>query len=449
MNKRAFIKTSSALLAGGALAPLVSCSRREQRPARTNWAGNLTYSAAQLDMPRSVEEVSDIVKKAKKLRALGSRHCFNAIADSGYAQISLERMRAVLSLDEKGRTVTVEAGIRYGDLCPYLHEKGYALHNLASLPHISIAGACATATHGSGVSNGNLATAVSGMELVTASGEVATLSREKDGDSFAGAVVGLGGLGVVTKLTLDIQPTFEMGQRVYLNLPLESLRDDFDSIVESGYSVSLFADYQAKNVNQVWIKGKVDSGATLPAESDFFGAKPADRNVHPLIELSAVNCTEQMGTPGEWYERLPHFRMDFTPSSGTELQSEYFVPRENALAAYLALQDMGSELGPLLMISEVRTVAEDDLWMSTAYGRPTVAFHFTWKQDWGALKRLLPKIEHSLEAFGARPHWGKMFTMTPTTLETLYPKISEFRQLLNEFDPSGKFRNAYLEEYIV
>jgi xylitol oxidase len=446
MDKRTFLKTSSALTIGGVLLPLASCGP-EERPAapRTNWAGNLTYSAERLHEPQTIEEVQDIIRSSEKIRALGSRHCFNPIADSPVSQISLRHLNHIGAIDEAARQVTVEAGVRYGELGPYLHEQGYAVHNLASLPHISVAGACATATHGSGIANGNLATAVAAIELVRADGEQLTLTRE-DPD-FAGAVVGLGALGVVTRLTLNLVPTFAMRQHVYQYLPLAELETHFDEIMGSAYSVSLFTDWQSETVNQVWIK-RVDDEEPFVAAPEFYGARLADRKVHPILELSAESCTEQMGEVGPWYDRLPHFKLEFTPSSGTELQSEYFVPRANAWEVMRLFQDMGDQLGSLLMISEIRTIASDDYWMSTAYGRESVAFHCTWEQDWEALQALLPVIERALEPYGARPHWGKNFTMQPGTLQSRYQKLPEFKALLEAYDPGGKFRNPFIDEHL-
>ena len=222
--------------------------------------------------------------------------------------------------------MTVEGGIRYGELGPQLHDEGYALHNLASLPHISIAGACATATHGSGVALGGLATAVVAIEFIDAAGDLVTLSREKNADTFPGAVVSLGALGVITKLTLDVEPAFAVRQDVYLDLPLAAVEAHFDEIMSAGYSVSLFTDWQGDTVEQVWIKTGARATNSRRAAS-FFGARPATRNMHPLAHLDAVNCTEQMGVAGPSYDRLPHFRMGFTPASGEELQVEYFVPQ--------------------------------------------------------------------------------------------------------------------------
>jgi xylitol oxidase len=332
----------------------------------------------------------------------------------------------------------------YGQLCPYLDSKSFALHNLASLPHISIAGACSTATHGSGERNGNLATAVSALELVTAAGEVVKLSRHQDGEAFQGAVVGLGSLGVITKVTLDIQPAFIVRQHVYENLPLAEVRDHFDAIESSAYSISLFTDWQKQRVSEVWIKSRVEEGQAFDATPEFFGAKLATKNLHPIAELSAENCTEQMGVPGPWYERLPHFRMGFTPSAGKELQSEYFVPRQHAVEAILAVERLRGHVSPHLMISEIRTIAADNLWLSPCYEQPCVSIHFTWKQDWPAVSKLLPMIEKELAPFKARPHWGKLFTMSPTELKSAYKKLPDFIQLSKKYDPQGKFRNEFL-----
>ncbi len=278
----------------------------------TNWAGNLTYSTDALDEAASVEQVRSIVRAQAKLKALGTRHCFNFIADSRHHLVSLKPLHEVVALDREKRTVTVQAGITYGQLCPYLDQQGFALHNLASLPHISVAGACTTATHGSGERNGNLATSAAALEIVTANGDLVKLSRESDGDAFRGAVVGLGVLGVITRITLDVEPTYSVRQYVYENMPLAQVRDHFDEIQRSGYSVSLFTDWQKQRVNEVWIKTRSE----FAAPPEFFGAKLATRNLHPIVELSAENCTEQMGKPGPWYDRLPHFRMGFTPSAG-------------------------------------------------------------------------------------------------------------------------------------
>ena len=418
-----------------------------------NWAGNYQYGTDRLYLAKSIAQVQELVRKHRNLKVLGTRHCFNGIADSTDNLISLAAMEQVIALDPTARTVTVDAAMRYGQLAPYLDQNGFALHNLASLPHTSIAGACATATHGSGIKNGNLSTAVAGLEFITAGGEVRTLSREKDGEAFRAAVVHLGGLGIVTKVTLDIQPTFRMRQDVYENLPLAQLSDHFEAIMGSGYSVSLFTNWQKNTISEVWLKRRVGESGTPDVKpvgetADFFGATPATKNLHPIAELSAENCTEQMGVPGPWYERMPHFRMGFTPSSGRELQSEYFVPRRNAVEAILAVEKLRDSVTPRLMISELRTIDGDDLWMSPCYKQPSLAIHFTWKPDWPSVRKVLPQIESALAPFGVRPHWGKLFTMAPATLQSRYEKLPDFRKMLREYDPKGKFRNAFLNTNI-
>ena len=444
MKKRTFIKLSSALVAAPLIAPFESWAQNEKLK---NWAGNLEYSTSKIDYPKSVEEVQQLVKKYSKLKVLGTRHCFNTIADSKYNFISLREMKKIVSLDANAKTVTVEGGIKYGELCPWLNDKGFALHNLASLPHISVAGAITTATHGSGVRNKNLCGPVEALEIVTADGDVINFSK-KDGEKFYAAVVGLGAIGVITKVTLNIQSAFMMRQWVYTKMPLQQMKEHFDEIVSSGYSVSLFTDWQNESINEVWIKSLVDDASNAEAKKDFFGAAPATKNVHPIIELPAENCTEQMGVPGTWYERLPHFKMGFTPSSGKELQAEYFVPHEHAVEAIQAIQKMGKEIGPHLFISEIRTIDADDFWMSPCYKQPSVTIHFTWKQEWNAVSKLLPAIEKELAPFNAKPHWGKLFTMSPSTLASRYQKMNDFKKVVAEFDSKGKFRNEFLEKNI-
>ena len=414
----------------------------------TNWSGNLEYGTSRMHAASSLDDVQQFVKTNQRFKVLGTRHCFNDIADSDAQFLSLQSQDKALELDEKARTVTIQSGVRYGQLCPYLDQHGFALHNLASLPHISVAGACSTATHGSGSKNRNLSTQVSGLEMITASGDLLKLSRDKDGDTFQGAVVGLGALGVITKLTLDLQPAFAMKQYVYQDLPLEQLQQNFDAIESSAYSVSLFTDWQNKRLNEVWLKIRTDAEPDFNPKPEFFGAKLATKNLHPIAELSAENCTEQMGVPGRWYDRLPHFRMGFTPSAGKELQSEYFVPRQHAVDAILAVERLRDKISPHLLISEIRTIAADDLWMSTAYKQDSVAIHFTWKQDWPAVSKLLPEIERELAPFNPRPHWGKLFTLPPAQLRARYERLPEFLALARSLDPKGKFRNRFLERNI-
>nr|WP_214460435.1 FAD-binding protein [Flavihumibacter fluvii] len=412
----------------------------------SNWAGNLTYSTDQVHYPKSIPEVQEIIRKYKSVKALGSRHSFNTIADSTDNQVSLQEMNKLVAIDKIKHTVTIEAGMRYGELAPILQANGYALHNLASLPHITVAGACATATHGSGVTSGNLSTAVSAIEFVNAAGDLVVVSREKDGDLFNGVVVGLGALGIVTRLTLDLLPTFDMQQVVYRNLPTSALAEHFYAILASGYSVSLFTDWKHNYINEVWVKSRVEGSGSGTIPPELFGAKLATQNLHPVEDQPAENCTEQMGVPGPWFERMPHFKMGFKPSTGKELQAEYFVPIENAYDAFLAMESLHEKISPHLFISEIRTIKADQLWMSPCYKKDCIAFHTTWKQDTPTIMALLPMLEEKLAAFGARPHWAKLFTLPPAVLQSRISRLNDFKQLVAQYDPQGKFRNEFLRK---
>ncbi|WP_078552389.1 FAD-binding protein [Bacillus alkalicellulosilyticus] len=409
-----------------------------------NWAGNYKYNAVRLHMPEKTDQIQQIVTKSKTVKVLGTRHSFNGIADTTDDLISLGKLNQVLQLHRERQTVTVEGGITYSELGKYLHRNGFALRNMASLPHISVAGACATATHGSGDQNKVLSSSVRGMELITAEGDVVQFSDE-DMNSVA---VGLGGLGVVTKVTLDVIPTFQMRQDVYENLPLATLHDHLNAIFSSAYSVSLFTDWKEEIFNQVWIKHQLTDQKMYHPKKEFFGASPALANVHPVPGHATENCTEQMGVNGHWHERLPHFRMEFTPSSGKELQSEYIIPRSHAYEALCSLAQLKEIMAPLLYICEVRSIAEDQLWMSPCYNQESIAIHFTWKDDWKSVQKLLPTIEQQLQPYQARPHWGKLFTMTPQYVQSAYPRLPQFQQLLHQYDPTGKFRNAFLNTYL-
>lgn len=451
MKKREFLKLSTGILAGAAITPFgckAPTPETEQKAMLTNWAGNLTYSTSSLLEPRTVDEARTLIKGNDKLRVLGTRHCFNTIADSNHHLLSSRNFNSIDAIDPDTATIRVGGGIRYGDLCKELDQKGFALHNLASLPHISVAGACATATHGSGVTNGNLATGVAALEILTGTGEFVTFSPQHDPDAFAAAVVGLGAFGLVTHVTLKLLPSFKFRQVVYLNLPTTSLADHFDEIMSSGYSVSLFTDWQTDTINQVWIKSVAKENDGFKIAGDFYGAQPADRDVHPIIELSAENCTPQMGVPGPWYERLPHFKLDFTPSSGEELQAEYFVARDQAVEAIQAVTRFREDLKQLLFITEIRTIAADDLWMSMAYKRESVAIHFTLKPNTPGVLNFLPKLEEALRPFDPRPHWGKLFTLPATAIAARYEKTDAFKAMVAKYDPERRFRNTFLDDVL-
>jgi alditol oxidase len=410
-----------------------------------NWAGNVQYGASRVAHPASIEELQDEVATNELVRPLGSRHSFSTLADSEGILVSLASLPRKVEIDATAKTATVAAGMTYGEVAIELHRQGWALHNLASLGHIAVAGACATATHGSGDRNQCLSTAVRDMIVVDPQGGISEVSPQLDGDRFSATQAGLGGVGFVVSASLAIEPTYDVAQRVYLDLPFATFVTGYEEILASAYSVSLFTDYQAPRFNQVWRKQRVVPGEQLEWPDPWFGIHGAEGPVHPVPGASPEATTQQGGDVGPWHERLPHFRLDHTPSSGEEIQSEYLVGRQDAASVLEALAAIASSIAPVLLISEVRSVAADDVWLSPAYGRDTVAFHFTWRRDPPAVLDALAAIEQQIRPFDARPHWGKVHRFSPEQLFQAYPRLPSYQAQRRQLDPSGVFSNAFLD----
>ncbi|QMU96419.1 FAD-binding protein [Microbacterium esteraromaticum] len=413
--------------------------------AERNWAGNLRYAASSVRHPESVDELRAEVTAGGRVRMLGTRHCFNDLADTDGSLVELDRMPRVIEVNEARDAVRVGGGLRYGDIAPALECEGLALANLASLPHISVAGAVATSTHGSGDGIGSLASAVRALTILTADGELRELRRGDPG--FDGAVVSLGALGAVIDLTLDVEPTYAVAQHVYEGPRWDSILDDLDAVTGAGTSVSIFTRWQGIDAaDQLWVKQRRPDRRAAE-RSDLIaalGATAATGKRHPIIGVDPQACSEQEGSPGEWFERLPHFRLAFTPSAGAELQSEYLVPRGDAVAAIEAVRSLAERIASLLLVNEIRTVRADDLWLSSSYGTDAVGIHFTWKPDEPAVRELLPVVEAALPA-SARPHWGKISTLDAVEVRSRYPRWQDFAALVARFDPERRFVNGYLE----
>jgi len=399
---------------------------------KANWAGNVTFSAARVHHPATEDELAGIVAGARRVRALGTGHSFSRIADTAGDLVAMDRLPRTVEIDPAAHAVTVAAGVTYAELAARLHRKGLALASLASLPHISVAGSVATGTHGSGDRLPCLSAAVRGLSLMGPDGAQAELRRGDPG--FDGAVVALGALGVVTRLTLDVEPAFEVSQRVYERVPLDELSSQFDAALGAGYSVSAFTGWRDGQAC-VWVKQRPGYPGT-----GWRGQHPAGQNVHPVPGMPPGHCTEQLGVPGPWHERLPHFRPEQPPGAGRELQSELYLPRHTAPAAMAALRELGEQLAPVLHISEVRTVRADDLWLSPACRRDSVTFHFTWIRDTAAVLPAVTAVEERLLPLGARPHWAKLTTTAPDQVLAGYEQADAFRGLMRRLDPGGKFR---------
>jgi xylitol oxidase len=383
-----------------------------------------------------------VVARAPRIRVLGSRHSFSDIADSDQL-VTVDRLPAAIEIDHDRHRVTCAAATSYGELAIALEREQLALANLASLPHISIAGAISTATHGSGTQNGNLATAVEALELVSSDGRLHELRR---GDpDFDGTVVALGALGALTRVTLQVEPLYEVRQRVFEPLRWEALFAHLEEIMASGYSVSVFTMW-GRLAGHVWVKQRVGQESV---GDELFGAPALRVERHPIDGLDPVHATQQLGAPGPWFDRLPHFRMGFTPSSGAELQSEYLVARRDGIEALRAVQGIATVLRPLLLVSEIRAVAADSLWLSPQYDRDTIGIHFTWKREPGAVRRALAEVERVLAPFAARPHWGKLFLAGAAEIAPLYERLPAFRDLLGRLDPRRAFSNDWLERHLL
>jgi xylitol oxidase len=414
-----------------------------------NWAGNLTYASTNLRRPASLAELADALAGSGPVRALGSRHSFNDVADTTGVHVQVDLLddgRPAVDLDPATGVVSVNAGLRYGEVSRALEAQGRALGNLASLPHISVAGAVATATHGSGDANRCLAGDVVGLEMMTTAGELRRVTRADHPDVFGGTVVSLGALGVVTRVELATAPTFAVRQDVALDVPWDAVLGSLDAVTGAAYSVSLFTSWDEPAVRQVWFKSRVDDGAGVRPEP-VAGLAWATTEVHPLPGVDPAACTPQLGAAGPWNERLSHFRLEFTPSAGEELQSEYLLPRTSAVAAIEAVRALGPRVAPLLQTSEIRTVAADDHWLSP-FDEDSVALHFTWHPRGAEVAAVLPLLEEALLPLGARPHWGKLFAVDAADLGALYPRFADFRELAARFDPEGRLHGGYLRRLL-
>ncbi|WP_224274547.1 FAD-binding protein [Nocardioides lacusdianchii] len=416
------------------------------RSRRTNWSGNLTYAARELVRPGSVAELQDVVAAAAaagdRVRALGSRHSFSNVADTDGVHVSTRDLGLSVEIEgDDGAVAVVPGAMTYAEVAPVLQARGRALHNLGSLPHISVAGACATGTHGSGDDLGSLATAVVAVELVTASGDLVRLdSAHAD---FAGAVLALGALGVVTRLWLRTEPTYEVRQRVWEGLPATEVAEQMLAVLGSGTSVSVFTDLSdPATVSSVWVKERLDHPGT-PAPC-LASRAPATREVHPVPGVDPSAASPQQGSPGPWHERLPHFRASHLPSVGEELQSELFLPREAAPHLLPTLARISDVVAPALLVHEIRSAASDDLWLSPLRGRDSVMAHFTWRPDPDLVMPALRAVEDALAPWEPRAHWGKIAATPELRTPAGAYDLAAFDALRRRLDPDGVFRNDLL-----
>ncbi len=411
--------------------------------AMKNWGGNISFEGSTVHAPSSLDHLQELVAASRSCRALGSRHSFNQIAVADTI-LDTSQLPTTFSLADDRRSVRVSGYSTYAEVAHQLSQHELALRNLASLPHISVAGAIATGSHGSGDQNQNLAASVSGLSVLGANGEFAELDR--DDSEFRGAVVSLGALGIVTEVELEVIPTFDVEQRVYDGPTLTELAEGIDDVMASGYSVSVFTHW-AGQADQIWVKQRVGDAVGASSASFLSELTEAKERQHPVRTIEAVGCTEQLGIPGPWFERLPHFQMGFTPSAGDEIQSEFFVDRRFASEAIEAMRSIGNTISEALMVGEIRSIAADSLWMSPHTGRDSLAFHFTWHPAQKPAREAANAVMDALAPFEVRTHWGKLFDPDRVDLGQ-FTQRSDFLDLVERFDPSGKFRNRWFDEVI-
>jgi len=401
-----------------------------------NWSKNVDFNDRDFLQPGSLAELQEMVRLNQKIRARGTAHSFNEIANTSSYAINLAKMPRVIEVNSEKSSIRVAAGLTYGELAPVLHSQGWALNNLASLPHISIAGSISTGTHGSGIKNQNLANQVLSLDIVTSEGELRHIDRTNP--ALSTLVIGLGLGGIVYQYELKVEPTFEIRQVIYPQIPFDILQRNFDQIMGTAYSVSYFTDWSSDQVGNLWCKFR--DHEVIP--ESVGGISKAESKYHPIPSVDPTACTDQFGESGDWHQRLPHFKLEFTPSVGEEIQTEFFIDRKDAAAALGVLMQLSDVITPLLWITELRTIAADEIWLSGAYQRDTVAIHFTWKKE-DAIYSVIQKVEDALRRFNYRPHWGKVFTADAKYLSTVYPRMGEFKALILALDPSKKFENSF------
>lgn len=405
---------------------------------RRNWSDTVDLAGTEA-RPVSAAEAAALVRGHAPVLALGSAHSFSPVAVTPGLHIDTTGLPA--DIEVGGTTAAVGAGTTYAVVGRELHARGRALAAMASLPHITVGGAIATGTHGSGDAIGTLSSAVTGLEVVTPDGEIRWVRRGVDPD-FPGWVVALGALGVVTRVELEVEPTYDVAQTVFAGLDLDVVEADFDAVFGAATSVSVFTRWRPEPDAQLWLKRRLDREGAWPG-GPAFGVPERIEPLHPLEQLDPVHCNPQLGAPGPWHERLPHFHADFTPSAGDEIQAEYLLPRTRAVEAIRALRTLHASITPLLHVTEIRTMRADDLWLSPAYGVDTVGIHFTWHRD-ERIFEVLPAIEEILIPLGARPHWGKVSRATPEQVRAAFPRWSDFAALVDAIDPQGRFRSPFV-----
>lgn len=403
-----------------------------------NWGGNLAFEQAEVVKPKTISELAEMVR-VNKVRPVGTLHSFSPIAKGEGLLMSTANLAIKPELDSDRSVVRFGAAMRFGELALFLEQNGFALRNMGSLPHISVAGAAATGTHGSGDKNQILSSSLTSFSYLNHEGEL--IKVEKQDPLFEAFRLGLGAYGIWVEAELSIVPSFQIRQDIFLEIPWSYFLEDPSRLTSAGYSVSLFGKWGTSTISQTWVKSEVeDPRAGVPIAA----IAPEQNSKRELADGVGDNLTEQGGKPGPWLHRLPHFRLDASPSAGNEIQTEYFFTRDKIAHAIEAVHSVAGKINPVLIISEIRSIAQDDAWLSPMRRGDSIALHFTWKNEPELVDIAVQELEKVLAPMEPIPHWGKVHHFTQSDLERAHPMLSKAREQFENADPSGKFSSDYL-----
>ena len=424
----------------------------------TNWAGIQTCSPAAVEHPANDAELARLVKTASSaghpVKVVGAGHSFTDIACTNGYQVHLDRYNRVILADRETQRVRVQAGITLQKLNLELDQHGLALPNLGDIAYQSVAGAISTATHGTGIRLGGLATQVAGLELITADGSVISCSADEEPEVFNAARVGLGALGILSTVTLQAVPAFNL-RVVNQPMPLDALLENIDEHVESNDHFEFFWVPHTR-----WALTKRNNRTDQP-----LAPRPRWQELRDdyLMENVAFGAVCRMGRrfpsliprlatalPGsgrvEYVDKS--YKVFASPRWVHFSEMEYSIPREAAVDVIRRIRSFVETSG--LHISfpvEVRFTAPDDIYLSTANGseRCYIAVHVYQGMPY---EQYFRGVERIMDSVGGRPHWGKLHFQTAETLAPRYPDWDKFQAVRRRLDPEGRFANAYTDRVL-
>lgn len=424
-----------------------------------NWAGNQVCVPDGVVQPSSVDEVASFVRRAhdggRRVKVIGAGHSFTGVAMTNGSMLSLDRLGRVLDVDPATGQVRVEAGIRLHRLNEELAGVGLAMPNLGDIDRQSIAGAMSTATHGTGLAFGNVATTVVAMQLVTGAGEVVRCSADERPDVWRTARVGIGALGIVTEVTLQCVPAFNLHAHEAIE-PLADVLDDFTAFIASTDHVELYCMPGARRC-QTKRNTRTDAPARPQPRLAYVRDKWIGENLgfgvvcrvgrrFPSLAPKVASLVTAAAAERELVDRSD--KVFCSPRRVKFVEMEYGIPIDAVPDAVRRVGDVARTLGfPPLFPIEVRASAGDDIALSTAHGRTSgwIAVHQYRGAPYEAYFRA---VEAIMDDYHGRPHWGKLHYQTATTLRRRYPRWDDFAELRARLDPRGVFRNDELDRIL-